>query len=129
MRNYPLDTNAIKANTIATVSVDPVVDFNTGEQKRDKDGIPKWRLEILVREPGATRSEVDHINFAAHEPPTATTPDEMVLTGLVGRPWSNENDYGHSSGVAMSAKSVRFQPTQHTNGNGAQGKQAERAVA
>lgn len=122
MRNYPLDINALKAMIIATVSVDPVVEYKTGEHKRDKEGIPKWRLEILVREPGTTRSEVDRINFSAHEPPQITTPDELVLTGLTGRPWSNENDYGYTSGVAMSAKSVRFQSAR---GNGAP---AERAA-
>ena len=116
MRNFPIDINAFMAMLRGVSDIDPVVDRDTGEHRTDRDGVPRWRLEVLVREPGQVRSQVVHIGFSSRERPVIDHTGELVITGLVGRHWENTNQYGTSSGVALSADTVAFKPANRPNG-------------
>ena len=65
--------------------------------------------------PAARRSEVDHIRFPAREAPAVDPTGELVITNLIGRHWENQNDYGYTSGIALSADAVPLQarPPRH----------------
>ena len=52
MNTYPLDTNVIMANIESVVALDPVVDMDTGEQRRDRNGVLRWRLTVVYNDPG-----------------------------------------------------------------------------
>ena len=110
MRSYPIDLAVIMANIENVVAFDPVVDLDTGEQRRDRNGVLRWKLTVLYKDPSAYKRELLEIGFAA---PTALEPgpgDELIMTGLSGRPWERQNGYGFSSGFALSAESVAFKP-------------------
>jgi hypothetical protein len=109
MRNVPVDINTFQINVIGPVGIDPVTDFETGEHRRTRDGIPRWRLTLLYQEPGR-RKELVEIGFAAPTPPEAEPGAAVVLTGLVARHWETTNDYGTSSGITLSADTVGFRP-------------------
>lgn len=119
MRSIPVDINTFMTNIRGVSGIDPVTDFDTGEHKRDKEGVKRWKLEVLYREPRMSKSEVVQVAFSAHDEPDVNG-GELVITGLVGRPWSNSNDYGHSSGVSLQADSVTFRPVGAAR-NGAKG--------
>ena len=109
MRNIPIDIAAFLGNVVSPVGFDPVVNYETGEQRRNNDGLLRWRLTVLYQEPGR-KKELVEIGFAATTPPEATPGAELILQGLVGRHWENTNEYGTSSGVTLSADSIAFKP-------------------
>ncbi len=118
MSSYPIDVASYLSWVRGVSDIDADVDYTTGEHKTNRDGVPMWRLEVLVRRPGARRSEVDQIKFPAREAPVIDPAGELVITNLIGRHWANENDYGYSSGVALSADAVGFKPARRqSNGN------------
>jgi len=106
MKQFPIDTAVFDQCTLMVVGCEPVVDFDTGAQKTDRDNVPKWKLQILYKAEGAPRPEVVEIGFATATAPEFDPTSRPVFKGLVGRPWANENQYGFSSGVALSAEQV-----------------------
>lgn len=112
MRNIPVDINAFLSKVVGPVGFDPVVDYDTGEHRRNNDGVPRWKLTVLYQDQGR-KKELVEIGFAAPQPPErASESDQLVLQGLVARHWENTNAYGTSSGVALSADTVGFTPAQ-----------------
>jgi hypothetical protein len=114
---YPIDFGTYRKWVRGVSDIEPDVNSQTGEHKTNRDGTPMWRLELLVRRPGTGRSVVDQIKFPSTEALVIDPTAELVIASLVGRHWENENDYGYSSGIALSAESVAFKPTR-ANGNG-----------
>ena len=109
MKNIPVDIAAIMAGIQSVVGLDPVVDYDTGEQRRDRNGVPRWKLTVLYQD-GRRKRELVEIGFAAVDAPEPSPGAQLVLTGLSARPWENSNEYGFSSGVTLSAETVRFNP-------------------
>jgi hypothetical protein len=109
MRTIPVDINAFMASVQSVVALDPVVDYDTGEQRKDRDGVPRWKLTVLFQEENRKRELVE-VGFAAATTPEPSPGAELVLTGLVARHWETTNDYGTNSGVSLSAQSVGFKP-------------------
>jgi hypothetical protein len=110
VNTYPLDTAVIVANTESVVALDPVVDFDTGEQRRDRNGVLRWKLTVVYNDPASYRRELLEIGFASATAPEAGAGDELVMTGLSGRPWQRQNAYGFNSGFSVSAETVAFRP-------------------
>ena len=120
---YPIDFGTYRTWMRGVSDIEADVNYQTGEHKTNRDGVPMWRLELLVRRPGTGRSVVDQIRFPSPEAPVIDPTAELVVVSLVGRHWENENDYGYSSGIALSADSVSFKPTRPA-GNGHQDERA-----
>jgi hypothetical protein len=114
VRTIPVDIAAFMGKVQSVVALKPVVDFDTGEQRRDRDGTPRWKLTVLYLEDPKRKLELVEIGFAAAEAPEPSPGAELVLAGLVGRHWENTNEYGTNSGVALSAGSVGFKPAAGT---------------
>ncbi len=110
MRSYPIDLGVMMPNIESVVALDPVVDLDTGEQRRDRNGVLRWKLTVLYKDPSAYKRELLEIGFASASPPEPGPGDELVMTGLSGRPWERTNTYGTTSGFALSAESVNFKP-------------------
>ena len=108
MNQIPIDPAVFDQQLVMVVGCEPVVDFDTGAQKTDKDNVPKWKLQVLYKTERARKPEVVEIGFATPTQPEFGPESRPVFKGLVGRPWSNENQYGYSSGVALSAEQVGF---------------------
>ncbi len=68
MRSYPIDLAVIMANIENVVALDPVVDLDTGEQRRDRNGVLRWKLTVLYKDPSAFKRELLEIGFAAPSP-------------------------------------------------------------
>jgi hypothetical protein len=110
IRNVPVDTAALLANVHGCLGIDPVVDYDTGEHKKNRDGVPRYKAVLVYQLPGRKRDLIE-IGFAASEVPVQTSAeDEIILQGLVVRHWSSTNEYGHSSGMSLSADVVGFKP-------------------
>lgn len=107
MNQIPIDTNQFVANIVGVVAIDPVTDYDTGEHKTNRDGTPKWRLQVIYQPAGRRRELVD-IGFAAATEPMPGPGDRPVFVNLVGRHWANQNDYGYSSGIALSCDELKF---------------------
>ena len=109
MRSVPVDINTFMNNIVMPVGVDPVVVFETGEQRRDNKEVLKWKLMVLYQEPGR-KKELVEIGFSAPQIPEGDANSTLVLQGLVARHWENTNAYGTSSGISLSADTVGFKP-------------------
>jgi len=113
--SYPIDVAAYLSWVRGVSDIDADINPQTGEHKTNRDGVPMWRLELLVRRPGTRRSVVDQIRFPARQAPVIDPAGDLVITNLVGRHWEQDNDYGYSSGIALSADSVSFEPAHRSN--------------
>ena len=116
MRSIPVDIAAFLANVVTPVGFDPVVDYQTGEHKRNRDGVPRWRLTVLYQEP-KRKKELVEIGFAAVDPPDAEAGAELILQGLSAKHWETTNEYGTSSGVVFTADSIGFKPSRRNEPN------------
>ena len=109
MNAFQIDSNWFTHNIKGLIDIEPVIDFDTKQQKADRDGMPKWRLQLLFKTPDMRKPEVVEVNFATDEitrvEPGMAVP---VFKGLTGRHWSNQNAYGYSSGVSISADEIEF---------------------
>jgi hypothetical protein len=114
MRNVPVDINTFLTNVQSPVGFDPVVDLETGEHRRNNDGVPRWRLTVLYQEPGRKRELVE-IGFAADQPPEAEPGAQLLLRGLTARHWETTNAYGTRSGMSLTADEIGFKPNRATN--------------
>ena len=110
MRNIPVDINAFMTNVISPVGFDPVVDFETGEQRRTRDGVPRWRLSVLYQAP-RQRKELVEIGFAAQQPPEAEPGAELILAGLSVSYWETTGRNGETrSGMSLTVDDLGFKP-------------------
>ncbi len=108
MKSVPVDPNEFDRNVMAIIGIEPVLDFDTGQQKTDRDGAPKWRLQVLYKTPRQRKPDVEEIGFATADLPEPGPMDRPVFVGLMARHWENTNDYGTSSGISLSAETVTF---------------------
>lgn len=113
MRSVPVDIQTFMTHVETPVGIDPVVDFDTGEHRKDNQGTPKWKLTVLYREPGRKRELVE-IGFAAPNAPEAEPGATLIVQGLTARHWENTNKYGTSSGITLSADRIGFKPATGT---------------
>ena len=118
MNQFPIDTAVFDQGIVMVVGCEPVVDYDSGVQKTDRENVPKWKLQVLYRANGARRPEVVEVGFATATQPEFDAESRPVFKGLVGRLWSNENQYGHSAGVAISAEQVGFRNAPSTERGG-----------
>ncbi len=97
------------SNVHTPIGFDPVVSYETGEHRRDNNGVLKWKLTVLYQEPGR-KKELVEIGFSAAETPEAKPDATLIIQGLVARHWENTNQYGTSSGITLSADTIGFKP-------------------
>ena len=114
MNVVPVDANLFSAHIVGVVAIDPVTDYDTGEHKTDRDGIPKWRVQVIHQVPGRRRELVD-VNFAASTEPSPGEGARPVFTNLQARHWENQNAYGYSSGLSLTADEVSFRTAPNNN--------------
>jgi hypothetical protein len=126
VRTVPVDIPLFLSHVVAPVGIDPVTDFETGEHRRNRDGVPRWKLTVLYQEPGR-KKELVEVAFAAPTAPEAAPGDQVVLSGLVARHWEATNDYGTNSGITLAADTIGFQPAGRTGTNRADRPQADAA--
>jgi hypothetical protein len=105
MRYYDLDQTVFASKIMTALAIRPVVDQD-GVQRRDRDGVPKWRLELAMN--GERGTEVERINFATDDPPDVVPGVPIELPGLRLMPWENIGENGKNAGVSLSAQTVRF---------------------
>ena len=108
MNSVPIDPTVFDQCVRAVIDIEPVLDFDTQQQKTDREGAAKWRLQLLYKAPNARKPEVVEVGFATPDRPTPSPNDRPVFAGLVARHWENTNEYGTSSGLSLSAESVTF---------------------
>lgn len=114
MRNVPVDQHTLMEHVTAVVGIDPVVDEN-GEQRRNGDDLPKWKIYMSRLVPGQRREEVV-VGFGAEHPPEILPGSKPFFEGLEAMHWKMDNG---STGLALLAKSCTFTPS---NQNGATAK-------
>lgn len=110
MKQIPIDLNEFNDNIKAFIGIEPVVDFDTGEHRKDRDGRAKYRLQLLYKTARQRKPDVVEVGFASHEEPQLHDGTRPAFHGLIGRHWHNENEYGASSGVSLSAEAIDFTP-------------------
>ena len=108
MNSVPVDPAAFDQSVRAVIDIEPVLDFDTQQQKTDREGAAKWRLQLLYKAPTARKPEVVEVGFATADRPNPGPNDRPVFAGLVARHWENTNEYGTSSGMSLSADTVTF---------------------
>ncbi len=118
MNQIPVDAAMFDQCVLMVIGAEPVLDFETQAHKTDRDGLPKWKLQMLYKAPMARKPEVVEVGFAAAEVPELSPTSRPVFKGLVARHWDNENAYGYSSGVALSAEAVGFRDAPSASANG-----------
>ncbi len=111
-RNIPVDATVFDQMIRAVIDIVPVTDFDDGKQKKTKDGVPKYRVQLLVAT-GARKPEVMEVNFASIQVPEFDPAKRPVFVGLTVSAWENTNEYGTSSGVSWSCDEVRFRSAPH----------------
>jgi hypothetical protein len=126
VRNVPVDIPLFLSHVVAPVGIDPVTDFETGEHRRNRDGVLRWKLTVLYQEPGR-KKELVEISFAAPSAPEAEPGAQVVLSGLVARHWETTNEYGTNSGVTLAADTIGFQPAARNGANRTDTRQADAA--
>lgn len=126
MRTVPVDIPLFLSHVVAPVGIDPVTDFTTGEHRRNRDGLPRWKLTVLYQEPGR-KKELVEVSFAAPSAPEAEPGAQVVLSGLVARHWEATNEYGTNSGLTLAADTVGFQTATGNGANRTDGPQADAA--
>ena len=108
MNSVPIDPAVFDQCVRAIIDIEPVLDFETQQQKTDREGANKWRLQLLYKAPNARKPEVVEVGFATPDRPNPGPTERPVFAGLIARHWENTNDYGTSSGLALSADTVTF---------------------
>ena len=84
------------------VSVEQKSDFDSGEQKRDRDGVPQWTCTLLVTG-DEFRAETCQCTIAAPSAPSIAALTPVQLEYPVAVLWTQ----GTRAGLAISAKSIR----------------------
>lgn len=99
------------------ISVQPHVDFNTGEQKVDYvTKTPLWNVECLYRplpdeQGNEGKATVEQIRIAAVQAPTVQEMASLRFTDLSARFYSmQKKNGGTSAGLTYSAKGVEQVP-------------------
>jgi hypothetical protein len=97
MRDFPIDIEAFMAN-MTPYGVAPVVDPETGEQRRDRDGVPKWKLRLIHDNPTDTRKpEFVEVGITEHGDRLNTKDGPWpTFTTLTGRMWEMNGRSGLS---------------------------------
>ena len=68
MRSVPVDIKTFTSHMLSPVGIDPVVDYKTGEHRRDNNDVLKWKLTVLYQEP-KRKKELVEIGFSAPQAP------------------------------------------------------------
>lgn len=85
--------------TLGTMLFDsayPRNDFNSGEQRKNADGVPMWSMNIILRQPDARRSETLTVSVPSPVDPS-TKLDPFAPIGFEGlRIMTGEGNDGHT---------------------------------
>lgn len=113
MNTFQIDAEWFTRSIRGLIDVEPVVDYDTKQQKTDKNNLPKWKLQLLWKTPemGTKKPLVVEVGFATDEVIQVEPGMTPTFHNLVGRHWENQNTYGYSSGVSMSADRIDFNTT------------------
>ena len=121
MNEYPIDGDRLLGRVTQVYGIDPVVDIESGEHVRDRDGIPKWKIRMIYEGVGPSgqrrKPEFIEVGVACHEHELDRSQgDWPTFADLNVRQWSMTDTYGTRHGMSLSAKAVRFGP--HPNAAG-----------
>ncbi len=110
MREVDVDAGAFVEKVKGVVGIEPVEDYETeGKQSTTKDGVPKWKLQVLVKNPRVRKPEVVEVGFAAHShelPDMADVGEGLYFRGLKAMLW----EQGNRHGLAVSCQAFSFGP-------------------
>ncbi len=109
MREVPVDAGAFLANVGGVVAIEPVEDFETKNHATNRDGVPKWKLQLLYKRPGVRKRDVIEVGFAAHEhalPAMSDAQKGLFFRGLRAMLW----EQGGRHGLSLSCDEFSFGP-------------------
>ncbi len=99
MKLIPVDTSTL--TFIHFGSVEPAT-AQDGKQRATQDGVPIWRVPVVVLAPGSKVPEGSNINVAAPVAPKLDNGAEVRFRGLRARLWTMNG----SSGISLTAEAV-----------------------
>lgn len=100
MRVVPVDVSQFLA-AVAMSQAEPVLDLTTRQQRKNRDGVVLFSVQVAVTGPDGTAS-VEAVRVAGTAP--QVRPGQFVeLVGLTARPWA----VGERAGVSFHAVEVR----------------------
>ncbi|MGI8947936.1 MAG: hypothetical protein ACR2FV_08185 [Ornithinimicrobium sp.] len=93
----PIDTSAM--TFVVAGAAEPVLDFESKQQKTDENGAPLFAVAVMVL--GDRQPEIFSIKLGGQ--PVNVTPGQTAkVAGLIATPWS----MGERSGVSFRATSI-----------------------
>ncbi|MGD9701581.1 MAG: hypothetical protein AB7Q42_05990 [Acidimicrobiia bacterium] len=108
----PLSTERLQ---FVAVSVEQKSDFDTGVQKVDRDGVPQWKVTLLVTS-DELKAETCECTVSGKTAPAIQPLTHVQLESPMASLWQQ----GTRAGLAISAKSIRpanaAKPAAATNG-------------
>ena len=117
MYRIPVDVDAFMAGVETPLGFDPVVDFDSGEQRTNREGLKQWKLDVSYRQPPTAqrprpgKRQVVEIKFSANELPEHKPNSTLHIGGMTVQYWQNTDDKGQArSGITLSAETVTFTP-------------------
>lgn len=93
----PIDTSAM--TFVVAGAAEPVLDFESKQQKTDENGAPLYAVAVMVL--GERQPEIFSVKLAGQ--PAAVAPGQAAkVTGLIATPWA----MGERSGVSFRANKI-----------------------
>lgn len=99
MRTIPVDTSMM--TFLHFGDVEPAASQD-GTHRSNQEGVPLWKIPVVVLIPGAKAPEGELITVASASAPKVEQNAEVRFRGLRARQWS----MGTSSGISLSADAV-----------------------
>jgi hypothetical protein len=99
MKQVPVDTSTLTFIHFGSVEAATAQD---GKQRTTQEGVPLWRIPVVVLTPGAKVPEGSNINVPAPQAPKLENGAEVKFRGLRARLWTMNG----SSGLSLSADAV-----------------------
>ena len=110
MREVPVDVGTFLENVKGVVGIESVDDYDKpGEQSRTKEGVLKWKLQVLYKNPRIRKPDVVEIGFSANHdqlPDMADVGKGLHFRGLRAMLW----EQGTRHGLSLACNEFSFGP-------------------
>ena len=98
----PVDTNTVRVLAIGAPT--PVLDFNTKEARSDLNGVPLYKVPVVLSGTGERVDPTTSITVPAQTPPEIKSGDALTAIDLVANAWTFRDNTGKErSGVSFRA--------------------------
>jgi hypothetical protein len=98
----PVDESKVQIIVIGLPT--PTIDFTSKAPKFDGNGVPLFRVPVVLSGTGERMDPTVVITVASATPPSVKSGDVLVATNLVANTWSMRDDAGRErSGVSFRA--------------------------